>query len=66
MKDQEERDKEIESDMIKLLENTLRIEKGQLNPLRYRDRTNFEYELMKYKWVKTSVWKIPPQTAKSD
>ncbi|KAA6357484.1 MAG: hypothetical protein EZS28_046989 [Streblomastix strix] len=45
-------------DLGKLVQNYLRLEKVSYNSLRYKDRTNFETELLKYKWLRQTSWKL--------
>ncbi|KAA6380087.1 MAG: hypothetical protein EZS28_024388 [Streblomastix strix] len=45
----------IESSMIKLLADFIQEEKGSFNPLKNRNRPDFEAELVKYKRMKQSV-----------
>ncbi|KAA6364304.1 MAG: hypothetical protein EZS28_040170, partial [Streblomastix strix] len=52
--------------MTKLLADFMQVEKGSINPLKSRSRPDFEAELVKYKWLKQSVWKTAETQQKSD
>ncbi|KAA6396447.1 MAG: hypothetical protein EZS28_008033 [Streblomastix strix] len=54
---QEESDKETDADMTRLLVYNLHIEKSQFNPVRYKQRNDFQAELGKIHWLKQNVWK---------
>ncbi|KAA6365944.1 MAG: hypothetical protein EZS28_038526, partial [Streblomastix strix] len=53
----EERDKETDADMTRLLVQDLNIEKSQFNPVRYKQRNDFKAELGKVHQLKQNVWK---------
>ncbi|KAA6377576.1 MAG: hypothetical protein EZS28_026898 [Streblomastix strix] len=50
-------DRETDQDMTRLLVHNLHIEKSNFNPIRYRQRSDFESELGKIHWLKQNVWK---------
>ncbi|KAA6378724.1 MAG: hypothetical protein EZS28_025751, partial [Streblomastix strix] len=58
IKQQEAVDKDTDADLAKLVQSYLRVDKASYNSLRYKDRSNFETELWKYKWLRQSAWKL--------
>ncbi|KAA6368364.1 MAG: hypothetical protein EZS28_036109, partial [Streblomastix strix] len=66
IKKKEATDLLIDSSMTKLLADFMQVEKGSFNPLKNRSRPDFEAELVKYKWMKQSVWKTAETKQKSD
>ncbi|KAA6382542.1 MAG: hypothetical protein EZS28_021932 [Streblomastix strix] len=52
---QELADRETDQDMTRLLVHNLHIEKSNFNPIKYRQRSDFESELGKIHWLKQNV-----------